>query len=211
MCRQDKTAFEDLSGRPLRDGPALRGHAQHLHVLPSPPLSRILCVLHTPRDQRNQSVPRHVHSLSPPYFLSADFSRRNNWIQNMIDLGEAVFSRPIFMRTVQHCASRTGAALVKSPSPCGDASAWTAKTDTALCSLQIFRNPSGRFMAEYRPAFRARREPGPRSHPHVRLRRRLRRRDVPAMLRTKRLRTCVPMSSLLGPCSRPTPPRVPTR
>jgi hypothetical protein len=104
---------------------------------------------------------------------------------------------------------RTGAALAKSPSLCGgDASAWTAKTDTARCSLQRFwellRTLCG---LKPRPALRARREPGPRSHPHVRPRRRLRRVHIPAMLRTRRSSTCAPTSSR----SRPTPPWAPTR
>jgi hypothetical protein len=59
--------------------------------------------------------------------------------------------------------------------------------DTARCSLQCFRELLRTLRGlEPRPVLRARRQPGPPSHPHVRPRRRLRRADIPAMLRTRR-------------------------
>jgi hypothetical protein len=93
------------------------------------------------------------------------------------------------MTAIRYCSLWAVAAFAK----------WTAKTDIALCSLQSFWNPLRTLRAlGHRPALRARREPGLREHPHVRPRRRLRRGDVPAMLRTRRSQAFTPMSSHSG-------------
>jgi hypothetical protein len=47
---------------------------------------------------------------------------------------------------IQPCALWTGATRAKALGSCGDTSSWIVKADTALCSLQSFRN-SGHFAA----------------------------------------------------------------
>jgi hypothetical protein len=64
----------------------------------------------------------------------------------MVDLGEAFSGRSFFMTAVQHCALWKGSALARSLGSCGDTSAWTARSDAALCFLQTFSNASGRFV-----------------------------------------------------------------
>jgi hypothetical protein len=89
-------------------GPAR--HARHLQVLLSLLLSRVLRILHDPRDWRKQAELRHVHNPSPLCFLYADLSRRNNWIQATIDLGEVLFGHSFFMVPIRRFVMWTSVA-----------------------------------------------------------------------------------------------------
>jgi hypothetical protein len=179
-----------------------------LTLLPSLTLSRVLRVLRCSTHHREGSHLRQVHDLSLPSFFHADLPRRTSWNQTTIDLGEAFLGRLFLCHPalflVDGRRARESAGRMRRRQRVDHEDRHRAVLPPDLKPLWPLRG------LEHRPALRARREPDPCSHPHVRPRRRLRRGAVLAMLEIRRSQSCAPASSRSGPCSRPTSARAAT-
>jgi hypothetical protein len=207
--RERDRAQELVGLAPARRLGATRGHTQHIRVHPPLLALHVPPTLHTPLDYREGPQLRHVRGLS---------SLLPSWLTCLAGLAE------------------TGSSLILGRCCSAARSSWppssNAPGERAPCSSSRWahaaapaRGPRNAHRAVHPPELleplrkrrdldhrlAARREPGPHSHPRYRPRRRLRRGDIPAMLRTSRSHNRTPTSSLLGRCSRPTPPRAATR